>query len=319
MLKKIAIGILAYNEESHIENVLNEILTLKKDVYVLNDSSTDKTMKILEKMNISKNFTIINNLKNEGAGNSTLKLIETIKNDGFDFVVKVDGDNQFKLEDINKIIKLHEDNDYDFIKSNRFWERGIEGKIPRRRYFGNLFATIMLQFISGTNKLYDPLNGLFGINVKVLNFINKKVYPKRYGYPFYFSGLSVISFFKVFQINNVVSYGSEKSNLSSIRMFFTLIRLTFHFLILKIKNKMLIGKYQRSAFLDSVFLFFLILNFIVFLRFVLIFTSIQIFNSSFVGSWALILLLISFFTIFLFIESFKEEKSIRSEYINNEE
>ncbi len=319
MVKKIAIGILAYNEESHIENVLNEILTLKKDVYVLNDSSTDKTMKILEKMNISKNFTIINNLKNEGAGNSTLKLIETIKNDGFDFVIKVDGDNQFKLEDINKIIKLHEDNDYDFIKSNRFWERGIEGKIPRRRYFGNLFATIMLQFISGTNKLYDPLNGLFGINVKVLNFINKKVYPKRYGYPFYFSGLSAISFFKVFQINNVVSYGSEKSNLSSIRMFFTLIRLTFHFLILKIKNKMLIGKYQRSAFLDSVFLFFLILNFIIFLRFVLIFTSIQIFNSSFVGSWALILLLISFFTIFLFIESFKEEKSIRSEYINNEE
>ena len=319
MVKKIAIGILAYNEESHIENVLNEILTLKKDVYVLNDSSTDKTMKILEKMNISKNFTIINNLKNEGAGNSTLKLIETIKNDGFDFVIKVDGDNQFKLEDINKIIKLHEDNDYDFIKSNRFWEGGIEGKIPRRRYFGNLFATIMLQFVSGTNKLYDPLNGLFGINVKVLNFINKKVYPKRYGYPFYFSGLSAISFFKVFQINNVVSYGSEKSNLSSIRMFFTLIRLTFHFLILKIKNKMLIGKYQRSAFLDSVFLFFLILNFIIFLRFVLIFTSIQIFNSSFVGSWALILLLISFFTIFLFIESFKEEKSIRSEYINNEE
>ena len=285
----------------------------------MSTGSYDKTMKILEKMNISKNFTIINNLKNEGAGNSTLKLIETIKNDGFDFVIKVDGDNQFKLEDINKIIKLHEDNDYDFIKSNRFWERGIEGKIPRRRYFGNLFATIMLQFVSGTNKLYDPLNGLFGINVKVLNFINKKVYPKRYGYPFYFSGLSAISFFKVFQINNVVSYGSEKSNLSSIRMFFTLIRLTFHFLILKIKNKMLIGKYQRSAFLDSVFLFFLILNFIIFLRFVLIFTSIQIFNSSFVGSWALILLLISFFTIFLFIESFKEEKSIRSEYINNEE
>jgi len=53
LLKKIAIGILAYNEESHIENVLNEILTLKKDVYVLNDSSTDKTMKILE-----NNYTI---------------------------------------------------------------------------------------------------------------------------------------------------------------------------------------------------------------------------------------------------------------------
>ena len=319
MVKKIAIGILAYNEEQHIESVLNEILTLNRDVYVLNDSSTDRTMDILEELNTTKNFTIINNIKNEGAGNSTLKIIERAKNDGFEFVIKVDGDNQFRLDDINKIINIYEDKNYDFIKSNRFWENGIEGKIPRNRYFGNLFATVMLQFISGTNKLFDPLNGLFGINVKVLNYINKKVYPKRYGYPFYFSGLTAISFFKIFQINNVVSYGTEKSNLNSIKMFFTIIRLSLHFLILKIKNKILIGKYQRSAFLDFVFLFFLVLNFIVFLRFALIFTSIQIFNTSFVGSWALILLLISFFTMFLFIESFKEEKSIRNDHIGNEE
>ena len=106
----------------------------------------------------------------------------------------------------------------------------------------------MLQFISGTNKLYDPLNGLFGINVKVLNFINKKVYPKDMDIHFTFQGYQQFHFLKVFQINNVVSYGSEKSNLSSIRMFFTLIRSILHFLILKIKNKMLIGKYQRSAF-----------------------------------------------------------------------
>ena len=85
--------------------------------------------------------------------NRLFNIIETIKNDGFVFVIKVDGDNQFKLDDINKIIKLYEDKNYDFIKSNRFWENGIEGKIPRNRYFGNLFATIMLQFISGTNKL----------------------------------------------------------------------------------------------------------------------------------------------------------------------
>ena len=102
-------------------------------------------------------------------------------------------------------------------------------------------------------------------------------------------------------------------------MFFTLIRLTFHFLILKIKTKMLIGKYQRSAFLDILFLTFLFLTLLIFIRFVLIFSSIQFFNTSFVGSWALILLLISFFTIFIFVESFKEEKSIRNEFIRNEE
>ena len=109
MVKKIAIGILAYNEEMHIESVLNEILTLDRDVYVLNDSSTDRTLDILEKINTTKNFTIINNVKNEGAGKSTLKIIERAKNDGFEFVIKVDGDNQFRLDDISKIINLHEE------------------------------------------------------------------------------------------------------------------------------------------------------------------------------------------------------------------
>ena len=118
------------------------------------------------------------------------------------------------------------------------------------------------------------LNGLFGVNVKVLNYIQRNVYPKRYGYPFYFSSLSAISFFKIFQINNTITYGNQKSNLSSIKMFFTLIRLTFHFLILKIKTKMLIGKYQRSAFLDILFLTF-ILALLTFIRFVLIFSSMQ--------------------------------------------
>ena len=141
---------------------------------------------------------------------------------------------------------------------------------------------MILQFVSGTNKLFDPLNGLFGVNVKVLNYIERNVYPKRYGYPFYFSSLSIISFFKIFQINNIITYGNQKSNLSSIKMFFTLIRLTFHFLILKIKTKMLIGKYQRSAFLDILFLTFLFLIFLIFIRFVLIFSSIQFFNTSFV-------------------------------------
>ncbi len=319
MKNKIAIGILAHNEELHIEQVIKDISSLNIDFYVLNDCSNDKTPSILKILNKDLKFTIMENDKNEGAGSSTLKLLEKIKDDGFEYFIKVDGDNQFKLDDVKKMIHLFNEENFDFIKSNRFWDKGIEGKIPNNRYFGNLFATMILQFVSGTNKLFDPLNGLFGINVKVLDLIKKSVYPKRYGYPFYFSSLSAISFFKIFQINNTITYGNQKSNLSSIKMFFTLVRLTFHFLILKIKNKMLIGKYQRSAFLDILFLTFLFLTFIIFIRFLLIFSSIQVFNTSFVGSWALILLLISFFTIFIFVESFKEEKSIRNEFIRNEE
>ena len=319
MKNKVAIGVLAYNEELHIREVVTQLSSLDAKIFVIDDKSNDDTLKILKDLENDFNLQIIENEKNYGAGSSTLKLLEEVKAKGFKYLLKVDGDNQFKVSDVRRMLELLSSENYDFVKSNRFWEGGLEGKIPNNRYIGNLLATMLLQFISGTNKLFDPLNGLFGVDVKFLDIVNKKLYPKRYGYPFYFSTLSAVSFFNIFQINNTVTYGNQKSDLSSFKMLFTLIRLTKHFLTLKIKNKILVGKYQRSAFLDSVFIFCSVLTFITFLRFLLIFTEIQFLNSSFVGSWALILLVISIFTVFVFVESFKEEKAIRSQYIQNEE
>jgi len=311
----VAIGILAYNEELYIEKVILELSKLGLPLYILDDSSTDNTRTILQNLSKKIDITVVINKKNQGAGTSTIKLIQKIKKDGFQYLLKVDGDDQFKYKDVENIVEIAQSGVYDFIKSNRFWDGGIEGKIPNKRYLGNLFATILLQFVAGTNKLFDPLNGLFAVDVKILDKINTRVYPKRYGYPFYFSALSAISFFKIYQVNNIVSYGKQKSNLSSIRVFFTLMRLTLHFCFLKIKNKILIGKYQRSAFLDITLLFFLALNIITLFRFVLIFSSVAYFDTSYTGSWALILLLLFIFTIFIFIESFKEEKAIRNKFI----
>ena len=317
--KKIAIGVLAYNEEKHIGDVLSELEKLGVPIFVVNDSSTDRTREILDEFYSRKVIEVINNKKNKGAGHSTLQLLKKTKSENFKYLLKVDGDNQFKVSDIKRVINLLETEKFDFIKSNRFWSKGIEGNIPNKRYLGNLFATMLIQFISGSNKIYDPLNGLFAIDVKVLDIINPKVFPKRYGYPFYFSALSAISFYKIYQINNIVSYAGQKSNLSSIKMIFTLSKLLLYFLFLKIKNKLLIGKYQRSAFLDIVSLIFLFITFILTIRFILIFTPIQIFGTSFIGSWALIVLITSIFNILLFVESFKEEKAIRKNYIQNED
>ena len=102
-------------------------------------------------------------------------------------------------------------------------------------------------------------------------------------------------------------------------MIFTLSKLLLYFLFLKIKNKLLFCKYQRSAILDIVSLIFLFFTFILTIRFILIFTPIQIFGTSFIGSWALIVLITSIFNILLFVESFKEEKAIRKNYIQNED
>ena len=319
MSEKIAIGILAYNEQDHIEEVVTSLHELDIPIYVINDKSTDNTSDILEELLKENKISLIQNTKNLGAGLSTLELLKRVRKDGFKFLIKVDGDGQFSKKDIKRIKELLETRQYDFIKSNRFWSDGIKGKIPNKRYFGNLIATMLLQFTSGTNRLFDPLNGLFAVNVDFLDIVNYKVYPKRYGYPFYFSTATAINYFRVFQINNTVTYNNQTSQLSSIKMAFTLIRLVFHFHKVKIKNKLLIGKYQRSAFLDILFISFFFTSMSVSIRFIMIFTPIKYFDTSYVGSWALILLTIGIFTIFIFIESFKEEKEIRNEYIHIDE
>ena len=62
------------------------------------------------------------------------KLIETSYENGYTFLIKVDGDGQFKKEDVKKIINLYKENEYEFIRCNRFWSQGIEGDIPKNAF-----------------------------------------------------------------------------------------------------------------------------------------------------------------------------------------
>ena len=123
--KKIAIGVLAYNEEKHIGDVLSELEKLDVPIFVVNDSSTDRTREILDEFYSRKVIEVINNKKNKGAGHSTLQLLKKTKSENFKYLLKVDGDNQFKASDIKRVINLLETEKYDFIKSNRFWSSGL--------------------------------------------------------------------------------------------------------------------------------------------------------------------------------------------------
>ena len=316
--KKIAVGILAYNVDRYIEKVIKELLKLNLNIYVINDASSDSTGSILKKLENNNQITILENTINLGAGESLKKLISYLYNKNYHFLIKVDGDDQFLVKDVQKILQIYNQNDYEYIKSNRFWKDGIIGAIPKKRFFGNLFATLMMQFTIGTNKLYDPLNGLFGVSLKIHNFIDAKTYPKRYGYPFYITLCCVINNFKTFQINNTVIYSEQKSNLNPVKVLLTIIRLCFNFYIQKIKAKKMIGKYQRSAFLDKLFIksLFLTLISLVTLTWSIFFERFFLFTKLTNLTMTSFLLLVTCIAFFL---AFKEENGLRKNQIYNEE
>lgn len=317
MEKKIAIGILAFNVEKYIENVVEDLASLGLQLIIIDDSSTDQTLKILKRLNKQYEIIIIKNEKNIGAGLSTKKLIERAKKENYDMLLKVDGDGQFMGRDVKKIVKIAKSGDYQYIKSNRFWQGGIKGNIPKKRFFGNLLATIFMQITTGTNKLFDPLNGLFAISTDIIKELNKKYYPKRYGYPYFLSVSAVINDYKTYQVNNVVIYDDQESNLKSLKVLYTIIKLTVIFYFRKIKIKKGIGIYQRSAFIDMFFIFSLLLSFYLLIQ---LFYIVFVATSSLINPGNLLFLFIFslLLSIVLFVSSFKEEKAIRNDSIDSE-
>ena len=318
MDKKLAIGVLAFDVEEYIEDFVLSLLKLNKKIIVVDDCSSDKTPEILKKIaDNNSQIEIITNPNNKGAGYSTRLLIEHSKSNEFDFLIKVDGDGQFIVSDVEKIINLYEQNGYEFIKGNRFWKGGIRGTIPKKRFIGNLLATIFMQLTTGTNKLFDPLNGLFGVSTKIIDELKEKNYPKRYGYPFFVTVSAVINEYKTFQINNVVIYDNQKSSISSYKMLFTIIRLSVSFFFKKIKIKKTIGYFQRSALLDISFVISLIFTFYLFFQLLYIgfFAQTSLIEA---GNLLFILFLFVFISLLLFISSFREEKAIRNLYIDCE-
>ena len=314
--KNTCILVLAYNVEDYIEKVISELLDLDLQIFVIDDKSKDNTKNILQSFNMesNKNIEIIENKKNIGAGESLKILITLAKKNKFDFFIKVDGDGQFLIEDVKKIYDISRNQEFDFIKSNRFWSEGIIGKIPFHRLVGNLIATLMMQISTGTSMLFDPLNGLFGGKTELVNYLDSKLYPKRYGYPFFFSVISTNNYLKICQFNNTIKYANEKSNLKTLRVFFTLIKITISSYFIKIKFKITKDLLQFSAFLDIIF----IVSFGLFL-----YTLGKTFSYHFIsfddgnqGQWLILSVAFLFSSVFCFVKSFNIESVFKNENIS---
>ena len=305
--------VLAYNEEKYIKKTILELIEHFDTVIVVDDKSSDNTFTILEALSTKyNNLKIIRNKKNIGAGKSFLTAIDFIKNTDTKYVIKVDGDNQFNLEDILKLKKISKSNHIDYLKCDRFWENGIEGNIPLVRYVGNAFASFLLKLSTSNWKLNDPLNGLFLISSNATQYLTMPKLFYRYGYPFYlsvfFSNLSIERNLYIGQVKNTVTYRDEKSNLKAFTMLFKLLYFTFKTLFSKIKVKMKYSKLQMSAILDILSFFSLISFIYSIMRFI----NIRFFDLvASQATWFLVSIVFLFITVSIIFVSQRIEYKIK--------
>src|SRR3989338_10835968 len=101
----ITIGIPAYNEEQNIGNLLKSVFSQKEDGYllkeiiVISDGSTDKTIDIAKKFSSDKRLKILDYSQRKGKSYRVNALLKSLKNE---VLITIDSDSILKDEFVIK-------------------------------------------------------------------------------------------------------------------------------------------------------------------------------------------------------------------------
>jgi glycosyltransferase involved in cell wall biosynthesis len=153
----------AFNEEHVIGNVIKESLKFVDYVVVYDDGSTDRTSEVAE----NTGAYVIKNSQNKGKGFALQALFKYAKHHNCETIITMDGDGQFKPNDIPKICNPILNNNQDVVVGYRF---DNNDEMPKYREIGNK----MLDRISNlASKLpvRDTQSGFRAYSKKAINSI----------------------------------------------------------------------------------------------------------------------------------------------------
>ena len=138
----IKVIIPAYNEADSIGKVIKDLPEIVNEIIVVNNNSTDATVKNAEQAGA----TVLTELKS-GYGNACLKGIDYIKQQKIDtdIVVFLDGDYSDYPEELTKIITPIVEKDIDFVIGSRDKNLREKGAMQPQQIFGNWLATFLMR------------------------------------------------------------------------------------------------------------------------------------------------------------------------------
>jgi glycosyltransferase involved in cell wall biosynthesis len=165
--KTIAVVIPALNEENQIGTVIEAIPDFADFIVVVDDGSTDQTVKIAEE----KGAMTISHKSNRGVGAAFNTGVKYVLDLQADIMVNIDADGQFNPGDIEKIVTPILEDDADFVTASRFIQKDYKPDMPWVKYLGNRF---MSRFVSRLThqKFHDVSCGFRAYSKETLQRIN---------------------------------------------------------------------------------------------------------------------------------------------------
>jgi len=164
---RTAVIIPTLNEAQRIGKTLKELVSLGFEVIVVDDGSTDNTKEIVKEFPVYYAKHIIN----RGQGAALKTGTHLARELGFDAVAHFDADGQHRIEDLQSVIKVLEEKDYDIVLGSRFmddktdfpWQKKIILNLAK------IFSKQVLQL-----SFTDPQSGLRAFKLKESAQLNWK-------------------------------------------------------------------------------------------------------------------------------------------------
>jgi len=211
---RIAVVVPAHNEERLIGETLSGIPDYVSRVYVVNDSSTDRTQKIIDYFAAHDRSIIpIVHETNQGVGAAIVTGYKRALADGMDIVAVMAGDNQMDPAFLPDLLGPIISNKCDYTMGNRLINPNFRKGMSRWRFTGNAILTMLTKIASGYWQMMDPQNGYTAISKRALEHISlDDVYP-RYGYCNDILVKLNVMGFRVINVPHPARYGLERSGI----------------------------------------------------------------------------------------------------------
>ncbi len=159
----IAVVIPSYKVTRHILSVLARIGPEVDRIYVVDDCCPEGSGRLVQESNRDPRVTVLFNTVNQGVGGAVMAGYRAAIDDGFDIIVKIDGDGQMDPGLLPRFVEPIISGRADYTKGNRFFDLEHIARMPKVRIFGNAVLSFLTKFSTGYWRSFDPTNGYTAI------------------------------------------------------------------------------------------------------------------------------------------------------------
>jgi len=185
--KSVAVVVPCYNEETQVDLVITSMPAFVDSIIVVDDASTDATTDVvrrrMEQDGQESRVTLICLDVNRGVGAAIVAGYKEAIRRGIDVTAVMAGDGQMDPDQLELLVGPVARGTADYAKANRLFYENSWASIPRHRYLGNAFLSMLTKIASGYWHVADSQTGYTAIARETLELLDLDLVYPRYGYP----------------------------------------------------------------------------------------------------------------------------------------